>query len=82
MSMLSRRTEGVSRDGVRTFTHGCGVDDRCAGERVVSIASVEVSIGTEKSNPACVRTGLGVASLVASASAGVLLILSYHRHST
>ena len=34
--------EGFWREWLRTFTHGCGIDDGCAGGSVVSIADVEV----------------------------------------
>jgi hypothetical protein len=46
------------------------------------VSRTSKSIGKEKSNPACVRTGLGVASHAASAVAGVYVILSGHRHSS
>lgn len=44
------------------------------------VSRTSKSNGKEKSHPACVRTGLGVASVVASAAAGVFAILSGHRH--
>ena len=68
---------------LRTFTHDCGIDDRCAGEWVVSIADVEDDFagGWNQCAPEPSPTDLSV-SLAQRRLAGFgHLILSHQRHS-